>query len=138
MLNAWLVAHYVGSLKRNRQPLQQPAYFLDVNEYQTKYNLAAMTNDEAELDEVKRTMRRCMSVPFLVMDDVGIRSATESFKSIVHGIINARTTNAIPTIYTSNLPLEEMARVFDARLHDRMRDQTAVLHFAGQSKRGRR
>lgn len=138
LINAWLVEHYLGSLQRNRQPLQQPAMFLDVNEYQTKYNLATMTNDDAELDEVKRTMRRCMSVPFLVMDDVGIRSASESFKSIVHGIINARTTGNKPTIYTSNLPIEEMARVFDRRLYDRMRDQCAELEFGGTSKRGRR
>ncbi|TMZ43386.1 DNA replication protein, partial [Klebsiella pneumoniae] len=121
LLNAWLVEHYLGSLKRNRQALQQPAYFLDVNELQTKYNLATMTSDEKELDEVKRTMRRCMDVPFLVMDDCGIRSASESFKSIVHAIINARTTGNKPTVFTSNLPIEDMAKVFDARLYDRIR-----------------
>src|SRR5690606_20660486 len=138
LLNAWLVEHYLGSLKRNRQPLQQPAYFLDVNELQTKYNLATMTSDERELDEVKRTMRRCMDVPFLVMDDVGIRSASESFKSIVHAIINARTTGNKPTVFTSNLPIEEMRNVFDARLYDRMRDQCLEIPFIGKSFRGRR
>lgn len=138
LLNAWLVEHYLGSLKRNRQALQQPAYFLDVNELQTKYNLATMTSDEKELDEVKRTMRRCMDVPFLVMDDCGIRSASESFKSIVHAIINARTTGAKPTVFTSNLPIEDMAKVFDNRLYDRMRDMCLDIHFKGESKRGRR
>jgi DNA replication protein DnaC len=44
----------------------------------------------------------------------------------------------IPTVFTSNLPIEEMAVVFDARLYDRMRDMCAVLHFNGESKRGRR
>lgn len=138
LINSWLVEHYLGSLKRNRQALQQPAYFLDVNELQTKYNLATMTSDEKELDEVKRTMRRCIEVPFLVMDDVGIRSASESFKSIVHGIINARTTGNKPTVFTSNLPIEDMATVFDARLYDRMRDMCLDIHFDGTSKRGRR
>ncbi len=138
LINAWMVEHYLGSLKRGIQPLQQPAYFLDVNELQTKYNLATMTSDKKELDEVKRTMRRCMDVPFLVMDEVGIRSASESFKSIVHAIINARTTGAKPTVYTSNLPIEDMATVFDARLYDRMRDQCATVEFMGVSFRGRR
>ena len=138
LINAWLVEHYLGSLKRNRQALQQPAYFLDVNELQTKYNLATMTSDEKELDEVKRTMRRCMDVPFLVMDDCGIRSASESFKSIVHAIINARTTGNKPTVFTSNLPIEDMAKVFDARLYDRMRDMCLDIHFSGESRRGRR
>ena len=137
LINAWLVEHYLGSLKRNRQALQQPAYFLDVNELQTKYNLATMTSDEKELDEVKRTMRRCMDVPFLVMDDCGIRTASESFKSIVHAIINARTTGAKPTVFTSNLPIEDMAKAFDARLYDRMRDMCLDIHFYGESKMGR-
>ncbi len=138
LINAWLVEHYLGSLKRNRQALQQPAYFLDVNSWQTDYNLATMTSDEKELDEIKRTMRRCMDVPFLVMDDVGIRSASESFKSVVHAIINARTTGAKPTVYTSNLPIDDMAKVFDARLYDRIRDQCLDISFSGTSRRGRR
>lgn len=138
LLNEYIVANYLGSLKRGIQPMQRPAYFLDTNTLQTDYNLATMTHDEEGLTKVTATMRKSMDVDFLVMDDVGIRSASESFKSIVHAIINARTTNGKPTIFTSNLPIDEMATVFDARLADRMRDQCVVLHFAGESKRGKR
>lgn len=138
LLNEWLIAHYLGSLKRGQQPSQLPSYFLDVNELQTRYNLATMTDDKAELDDIKRVMRKCMDVPFLVADDCGIRQSTESFKSIIHGIINARTTQSLPTVFTSNLHIDEMAKVFDARLADRMRDMCAVLHYTGESKRGKR
>lgn len=138
LLNEYLSMNYVGSLKRGLQPGQRPAMFLDVNTWQTDYNLASMTNDDAGLAKVTETMRKAMTVDFLVMDDVGIRTATEAFKSLIHAVINARTTNSIPTIYTSNLAISEMEGVFDARLADRMRDQCLTLHFAGQSKRGRR
>ncbi|SER88540.1 ATP-binding protein [Psychrobacillus sp. OK032] len=138
LISEYIVAHYLGSLKRGQQAEQRPALFLDVNKLQTDYNLATMTHDEAGLAKVTAEMRKAMDVSFLVMDDVGIRSASESFKSIVHAIINARTTNGKPTLYTSNLPIAEMATVFDARLADRMRDQCAVLHFVGESKRGKR
>lgn len=138
LLNEYIVANYLGSLKRGIQPIQRPAMFLDTNTLQTDYNLATMTHDEEGLAKVTATMRKSMDVDFLVMDDVGIRSASDSFKSIVHAIINARTTNGKPTIFTSNLPIDEMATVFDARLADRMRDQCVVLHFAGESKRGKR
>lgn len=67
---------------------------------------------------------------------IGVRGATEAFRSYLHAIINYRTTNGLPTVYTSNLPIEDMAQVFDDRLYDRMRDQCAVLHFEGGSKRG--
>lgn len=138
LLNEYIVAHYLGSLKRGTQPQQRPVLFLDVNTLQTDYNLATMTHDEAGLAKVTDTMRKSMDVSFLVMDDVGIRSASESFKSIVHAIINARTTAGKPTIFTSNLPIDEMATVFDARLADRMRDMCMTLHFSGESKRGKR
>jgi DNA replication protein DnaC len=138
VLNEWLIAHYLGSLKRNRQAQQTPAYFLDVNAFQTDYNLATMTNDDAAMGSIKATIQRAQQAPFAVLDDIGLRSASEAFRSYVHAIVNYRTANGLPTIFTSNLPIEEMAIVFDARLYDRMRDMCAVLHFGGESKRGRR
>ncbi len=138
ILNAYLIESYLGSMKRGKRPQQNPAYFLDVNEFQTKYNLAAMTNDEAEMGAIRREITKCQAVDFLVMDDIGLRGASESFRSYVHAIINARTTAGKPTVYTSNLPIEDMAQVFDARLYDRMRDQCVSIVFSGESKRGRR
>jgi DNA replication protein DnaC len=138
VLNEWMIAHYLGSLKRNRQAAQTPAYFLDVNAFQTDYNLATMTNDEAGINSIKAVIKRAQTAPFAVIDDIGVRSASEAFRAYIHAIINYRTVNGMPTVFTSNLPIEEMAVVFDARLYDRMRDMCAVLHFGGESKRGRR
>jgi DNA replication protein DnaC len=138
VLNEWMIAHYLGSLKRNRQAQQTPAYFLDVNAFQTDYNLATMTNDEAGINSIKAVIKRAQTAPFAVIDDIGVRSASEAFRAYIHAIINYRTVNGMPTIFTSNLPIEEMAVVFDQRLYDRVRDQCAVLCFSGESKRGRR
>jgi DNA replication protein DnaC len=133
-----MLAHYLGSLKRERQALQTPAVFLDVNAFQTDYNLATMTNDDSEMAKIRATIQRTQAAPFAVLDDIGVRSASEAFRSYVHAIVNYRTANGLPTVFTSNLPIEEMAQVFDARLYDRMRDMCAVLHFGGESKRGKR
>lgn len=143
VLNEYVRRHYLGSLQRHRQPLQQPAYFLDVNEWQSLYNefnRSHVPQDVAEraAREYYRRLTNAKQVPFAVLDDIGVREATEGFRGDLHSVINYRTTNALPTVYTSNLPIEEMAAVFDARLYDRMRDQCAVLHFAGESKRGKR
>ncbi|MGG2024183.1 ATP-binding protein [Gottfriedia sp. S16(2024)] len=136
LLNEWIIANYLGSLKHGRQALQTPAVFLDTNSFQTDYNLATMTNSEAEMAKIKATIQRTQTAPFAVLDDIGVRSASEAFRSYVHAIVNYRTTNGLPTIFTSNLPIEEMAVVFDARLYDRMRDQCGILKFEGKSKRG--
>jgi DNA replication protein DnaC len=143
LLNAYIIEHYLGSIKRNLQPLQQPAYFLDVNELQTLYNefnRSHVPKDIAEKAsrEYYRRLTAAKQAPFAVYDDIGVRTATEGFRGDLHSAINHRTVNAMPTVYTSNLPIEDMAQVFDARLYDRMRDMCAVLAFGGESKRGRR
>jgi DNA replication protein DnaC len=143
VLNEYVRRHYLGSLQRQRQPLQQPAYFLDVNEWQSLYNefnRSHVPQDVAEraAREYYRRLTNAKQAPFAVLDDIGVRQATEGFRGDLHSVINHRTTNALPTVYTSNLPIEKMAAVFDSRLYDRMRDQCAVLHFAGESKRGKR
>ena len=128
----------MGAVKRGKQAPQQPAMFLDINEWQSSYNLAVMTNDDDAMLTVRATLKRAQAAQFLVIDDIGIRDATQAFKSLVHAIINARCAGAKPTVYTSNLPLEDMTRVFDARLHDRMRDMCTVYKFEGTSHRGGR
>lgn len=139
ILNEWLRVHYSGSLRRGQQPLQRPAYFLDVNEWQTEFNLATMTNDEDGLAEFKRKMTLAMAAPFAVLDDVGVRDCTPAFRGYLHAIVNARVTNQLPTIYTSNLAIERLPDVFgEQRLTDRIRDLCRVIEFEGESKRGLR
>ena len=143
VLNEYVRRHYLGSLQRNRQPLQQPAYFLDINEWQSLYNefnRSHVPQDVAEraAREYYRRLTNAKQAPFAVLDDIGVRQATEGFRGDLHSVINYRVTNAMPTVYTSNLPIEDMARVFDNRLYDRMRDMCAELKFEGESKRGRR
>lgn len=148
LMNEWIIVNYLGSLKRGITPTQRPAYFLDVNEFQSRYNLATMTGNESELDAIRNEIRCCQTVPFLVMDDIGVRGASDAFRSYLHSIINHRATHSLPTVYTSNIPLERrergdehlktFAEVFDERLYDRVRDQCAEIRFDGKSKRGRR
>lgn len=159
LINAWLVEHYLGSLKRNRQALQQPAYFLDVNSWQTDYNnfnRPKVPDSIAEPAAARyySAMERAKRAPFAVLDDIGVRDCSDGFRGDLHAIINHRVTNALPTIYTSNLPMiskvpekernislkpYDLVDVFgEKRLVDRMRDMCLTLHFEGDSKRGRR
>ncbi|WP_342480461.1 hypothetical protein NST07_25950 [Paenibacillus sp. FSL L8-0340] len=82
--------------------------------------------------------RRVKAAPFAVLDDIGVRSATEAFRADLHSIVNHRVANALPTVYTSNVLLADLAQVFDARLADRIREQCVEISFVGESKRGLR
>src|SRR5699024_5616038 len=138
LLHEWIAVKYLDAIKKGEQPSQTLGYFLDINALQTAYNLATMTNDDEGMKHIGAEIKRTQDAPFAVIDDIGVRDATEAFRAYVHAIINDRVSNGKPTVFTSNLPIEEMADVFDARLYDRIRDRCGSIHFAGESKRGRR
>lgn len=143
LLNAWIAQDYLGSIKRGEQPRQVSAYFLDVNSWQELYTGFTRPSIPQEIAERSSRpyyaqMERARTAPFAVYDDIGVRASTDGFRGDLHSLINYRVTNGLPTVYTSNLAIKELAEVFDARLYDRIRDQCGVIHFAGESKRGRR
>lgn len=143
LANEWIVRQYIANLKKGKQPAQLLAYFLDVNNWQelyTGFTRRGIPEATAEKNSrlYYRQMENARTAPFTVLDDIGVRDASDGFRGDLHTVINHRVTNGLPTVYTSNLPIEEMADVFDARLYDRIRDNCGVIKFAGTSKRGRR
>lgn len=143
LANEWIIESFRGAAIRNIPAEMEPAYFLDVNEWQSLFNkfnrrnVPESTAKPASADYYAR-LTKAKLAPFCVLDDIGVRSATEAFRSDLHEIINHRTVNAMPTVYTSNVTIAELAQVFDKRLADRVRDQCGVVAFEGESKRGRR
>ncbi|MEH7464600.1 DNA replication protein [Bacillus thuringiensis] len=143
LLNEFLAVHYIGYLKKNMQPLQTPAFFLDVNELQGLYNKFNRPNvpkdiAEAAADEYYRRINLAKNSQLVVFDDIGVRAATEAFRADLHEVINHRVTQQLPSIYTSNHPITSLAEVYDKRLYDRVRDLTNVIELGGESKRGNR
>ncbi|KUP31118.1 DNA replication protein [Bacillus halotolerans] len=144
LLNEWMRVHYSGSLRRGLGPSQRPAYFLDVNAWQNDYNefnRPRVPDSVAEPAAARyyRALEAAKTAPFAVLDDIGVRDATDGFRGDLHAVINARVTNQLPTIYTSNVALGSLATVFgEKRLADRIGDLCREIEFVGESKRGMR
>lgn len=153
LLNEYIIRHYIGTIQRNGQPLNLPAYFLDVNAWQTDYNAFNRPRVPDRIAEPAAAryysaLTAAQSAPFAVLDDIGVRDASEAFRADLHAIINARVTDGLPTVYTSNVPIKTyregerlisgLDEIFDARLADRVRDLCGVVPFVGGSKRGLR
>jgi DNA replication protein DnaC len=141
LANEWLVAHYTGQLAQGTTPSQTPMFFLDVNEWQTLFNgfnRSHVPTDRAERISAKyyAWMDRAQRAPFAVFDDIGVRNATEAFRGDLHTLINHRTVNGMPTVYTSNVDIAGLGDVFDERLADRVRDMCFEVEFSGESRRG--
>lgn len=141
LLNEFMMVGWKASVALNHPWFKPPAYFFDVNEFQTLYNkftrhgIATILAEDASLAYYEM-MEKASNAPLIVFDDIGVRSATEAFRADLHTIINKRIVNGLPSIYTSNHPLDYLSEVFDERLADRVRDNCIVMEFKGQSKRG--
>lgn len=144
LINAWLVATYIGSARRGLTVQATPAYFLDVNVWQSDYNefnRPRVPDHIAEPAAARyyRSQQLATAAAFVVLDDIGVRDATDGFRADLHRIVNSRTAADMPTVYTSNVPMSELHTVFgERRLADRVRDMCVELSFKGGSKRGMR
>lgn len=144
LLNEYLLQNFIGTLKRKESPQQRPVYFLDANLLQTEYNTfnrPRVPDDIAEPASRRyyNAMERGKYTEFVVIDDLATKSPTESFRDDLHSVINYRVSNKLPTVYTSNVPIEQLPDIFnDDRLPDRIRDMTMPIPFEGTSERGMR
>lgn len=94
-------------------------------------------------DEVSRgasaviaTMTRTMTaVPLVIFDDIGAEKVSESVRERMLTIIDARYTDALSTIYTSNLTLNELEMALGARIRSRIEGATTAIPFGGSDKR---
>ena len=138
LANEYIRRRFMYLASKGRTIPEVLALFMDVNDVQTRYNMASMSNDDEEMARIVADIKRYSTAPFLICDDLAVRGASESFRSLVHAVINERNTAELPTIYTSNVHISDLSSVFDARLADRIGDMAAVLQFKGSSKRGKR
>lgn len=74
------------------------------------------------------------SIPFLIIDDIGVRKPSDAFLDFFHTIIDYRCVNAMATILTTNLTKDEMNRDFSARLVSRFASGF-VINLKGPDKR---
>lgn len=139
--NTYLVYYFIGAMK-HAQPIEDNVvFFLDFNHFQSKFNQFNNPNVPLEFKdpashEFYSAQKAAMEAQLLIIDDIGIRDPSDAFGSIAHDLINHRTVNRLPTIYTSNVPMEQLINKYDERLWDRVKDNCIPLIFAGESHRG--
>jgi DNA replication protein DnaC len=80
--------------------------------------LRSSFNDELYSEE--QLIEKYSSVPFLVVDDIGVEKNTEYAMQCWYVIVNNRYSVMKPTIYTSNYRLDEIANKLGNRIASRL------------------
>lgn len=69
----------------------------------------------------------------LVVDDIGVQMSKEWIDTVLYRLINERYVNRLPTIYTSNIPIEHLK--MDDRIIDRIESTTFSVRLPEESIR---
>lgn len=91
-------------------------------------------NEFEEFGNPGRLRNSLVEKEFLIIDDLGIKSPSESFKEFIYIVIDARMNSNLPTIITTNLQLKEINDVFGKALSSRF-SASKIFLFAGQDRR---
>lgn len=81
-------------------------------------------------------VERFSTCDLLVLDEVGVKLASENDRALLFEIIDERYQSVLPTILISNLTVGEIANQTDERLVDRLIENGQVLLFDWSSHRG--
>lgn len=101
-------------LARNRQPV----LFLNVPDLLVFLRAGFQTRDGRDPDFDSR-LHTIKGFPVLILDDWGAHSDTPWADEQLYLILNFRTERALPTVVTTNLPLEGLEARIESRLRNR-------------------
>lgn len=89
-------------------------------------DIKASYNKESGESEAQ-IIHTATNAPVLVLDDVGVERPTDWVGEIVYRLLDERLGQARPTIFTSNVPVDELR--YDERITDRIRRMAFVMEL---------
>lgn len=95
---------------------------------------ARVTNFGVRDQQTQRYLAELKQAPLLVLDEVGLRSATEFEQRLLFEVIDARYSAQRSTVVISNLTVSTLDEIGE-RVADRLREVNALLSIPGESQR---
>ena len=89
-----------------------------------------MTKKSYDGDE---SVKALYDASLLVIDDIGVQMSKEWIDTVLYRLINERYANRLPTIYTSNIPVDHLK--MDDRIIDRIESTTFSVTIPEESIR---
>jgi DNA replication protein DnaC len=95
--------------------------------FDVKQSFAKKDNDF--LDKVLNSKK------ILMIDDIGAEKVTDWVEEFVYMLVNNRYEDCVPTCFSSNLPLSELAEKIGDRTVSRIKEMCHVVKLDGEDKR---
>lgn len=124
--------------KKERQIEGTPAYFMKMAKFQNIYNSqfrGSREVTEANADKYQSLKKKMTTCDLLVLDDIGLRGTTEALQNEIYEIIDDRDTNERATIFTSNVPLDQLSEILSEQIASRIEGMTFAVPFTGKDNR---
>ncbi len=119
--------HLAAAIANYRLEQGEPVLFVVVPDLLDHLRATFSPDSTVAYDERFETVR---TAPLLILDDLGTQSSTPWAKEKLYQIINYRYNAQLPTVITTNRPLDEI----DARLRSRMSDPDLCQTYRIQAR----
>lgn len=138
ILNHYLLERLRQHLKGEKSITDNPVYFCKSTDLQTAFNAQFRGTPDMQKQASERyyaIKNRARAVELLVFDDIATKASTESFTEELYEIIDHRATEELTTIYTSNMAMDDVAKLLGDRIASRVDGMTVPVAFGGKDYR---
>lgn len=96
---------------------------------------AALRPGSATDLERERTMRRVMTTPLAILDDLGTTKDSPWTEEVTYRIINHRYNQCLPTVITTNVAPARLPELVGDRVASRLIEMTVRINMSGPDRR---
>jgi DNA replication protein DnaC len=108
--------HLAAAIGNYRLEAGEPVLFMLVPDLLDHLRSTFAPSSEVQFDELFETVR---DVPLLILDDLGTQVTTAWATEKLFQLLNHRYIAKLPTVITTNVPLEELGERLASRMSDR-------------------
>lgn len=83
----------------------------------------------------KSLLKRMKSIGLLIVDDIHQEKGSDWVREQFFIVINTRYNNGLPTIITSQWPLEDVGQRYGQQIESRLAETCQVIEFTGEDRR---
>lgn len=116
--------HLAAAIANERLSQGQPAFFVVAPDLLDHLRATYSPNSEVPYDVLLEQVR---NAPLLILDDLGAQSSTPWAQEKLFQIINHRYNSRLPTVITTNLPMDELDERLRTRLTDPSLSKVCIL-----------